>query len=48
MPFSANEMVPVSSETTNTKASVSSLMPSAARCLVPKSWARYEFLDKGK
>ena len=36
-PFSAVEIVPLSSETTTTIASDSSVMPRAARCLVPIS-----------
>src|SRR5699024_554033 len=47
-PFCVNEMAPVSSETIMVNASVTSLTPRAARCLVPNSFEIVALSDKGK
>jgi hypothetical protein len=47
-PSKASEMMPVSSETTTATASVSSVIPSAARCRVPKSLDSSGLLVSGR
>ena len=47
IPPTATEMVPVSSETMTTSASETSLIPIAARCLVPKSELILRFCVRG-
>ena len=47
-PSTASEMRPVSSETTSTIASVSSAMPSAARCRVPSARPSCVLRDSGR
>ena len=47
-PFFAQEIAPVSSDTTIVNASVTSLIPSAARCLVPNSLEIDALSESGK
>lgn len=44
LPLKANEILPVSSETTIIKASLTSLNPNAALCLVPNFFSPYKVL----
>src|SRR5699024_11363114 len=47
-PFFVHEIAPVSSETTIVRASVTSLIPIAARCLVPNSLEMKRLSDNGR
>src|SRR5690625_442476 len=47
-PFLVQEIAPVSSDTIIVSASVTSLIPKAARCLVPNSFEIVGLSDKGK
>ena len=47
IPSTATEMVPVSSDTITTTASLASLIPTPARCRVPRSALRWLLSDRG-
>ena len=48
VPLEATEIEPVSSETSTTMASLSSVIPMAARCRVPSDFDKSGFSDNGK